>query len=160
MNDFATTAQAFVEMAHRIVWCSAATVDAKGRPRSRVLHPIWRFSGERLEGFIGTGPTKVKRAHLEASPFVSLNYWDPSQDTCVAECAASWAFDDETCTEIWNAYKEAPPPVGYDPAMIPVWEQPTDESFAVLRLEPWRLRVFPGSVLMGQGGDVLTWQAR
>jgi hypothetical protein len=29
----------------------------------------------------------------------------------------------------------------------------------VLKLEPWRLRVFPGSVLMGQGGTVLTWQA-
>ncbi len=28
--------------------------------------------------------------------------------------------------------------------------------FAVLRLEPWRLRVFPGSVLLGQGSTVLT----
>jgi hypothetical protein len=26
-------------------------------------------------------------------------------------------------------------------------------------LEPWRLRVFPGTVLLGQGGDVLTWTA-
>ena len=35
---------------------------------------------------------------------------------------------------------------------------PTDEAFAALRLDPWRLRVFPGTVLMGQGGDVLTWR--
>jgi hypothetical protein len=28
----------------------------------------------------------------------------------------------------------------------------------VLRLEPWRVRVFPGTVLLGQGGTVLTWQ--
>ena len=27
----------------------------------------------------------------------------------------------------------------------------------VLRLEPYRLRVFPGSVLLGEGGEVLRW---
>jgi hypothetical protein len=37
----AEVALAFVEMAHRIVWYSAATVDSTGRPWSRVLHPIW-----------------------------------------------------------------------------------------------------------------------
>ena len=48
--------------------------------------------------------------------------------------------------------------MGYDPAIIPGWTSPTADSFAVLRLTPWRLRVFPGTVLLGQGGDVLTWQ--
>ena len=153
------TAPAFVAMAHKIVWCSVATVDAKGRPRSRVLHPIWEWDGEQLVGWIGTGPTPIKRAHLEASPYVSVNYWGPSQDTCVAECRASWAFDDETCTATWERLKNGPEPVGYDPAIIPGWDGgPTSEAFAALRLEPWRLRVFPGSVLMGQGGEVLTWQ--
>ena len=158
MEDLAKVGPAFLEMAHRIVWCSAATVDREGRPWSRVLHPIWRWNGERLEGWIGTGPTPLKRAHIEASPHVSLNYWDPSQDTCVAECRTEWAFDDETCEMVWTLYKNSPAPVGYDPAMIPVWDEPTSESFSVLRLTPWRLRVFPGSVLMGQGGDVLTWR--
>ena len=159
MNDLATVAPAFVEMAHRIVWCSAASVDAKGRPRSRVLHPMWDWNGSELVGWIATGPTPMKRAHLEASPYLSLNYWAPSQDTCVAECRAHWHFDDETRIRIWNAFKEAPAPVGYDPAIIPVWNEPTDDSFAALRLEPWRLRVFPGSVLLQQTGDVLVWQA-
>ena len=36
-------APAFVDMAHRIVWCTAATVDRANRPRSRVLHPIWEW---------------------------------------------------------------------------------------------------------------------
>ncbi len=152
-------APAFVEMAHRIVWCSAATVDAQGRPRSRVLHPIWQWDGSGLVGWVGPGPTPVKRAHLEASPYVSLNYWAQSQDTCVAECRAAWAFDDETRTTVWELLRNAPEPVGYDPAMIPGWDEPTSPAFAALRLEPWRLRVFPGSVLMGQGGDVLTWSA-
>jgi hypothetical protein len=158
MNELAQVAPAFVEMAHRIVWCSAATVDDQGRPRSRILHPIWQWDGSRLVGWIGTGPTPVKRAHLEASPYISLNYWEPSQDTCAADCRASWAFDDETRTMVWNLFASAPPPVGYDPAIVRGWGSPTSATYAVLRLEPWRLRVFPGSVMLGQGGDVLTWR--
>ena len=67
MDDFSEIAPAFVEMAHRIVWASAATVDAYGRPRSRILHPIWQWDGVRLLGWIGTSPTPAKRAHLNAS---------------------------------------------------------------------------------------------
>ncbi len=158
MQSLDLVAPAFVEMAHRIVWCSVASVDAAGRPRSRVLHPMWEWQDGRLVGWVGTGPTTTKRAHLEASPFVSLNYWEPGQDTCVAECRAEWHFDEATRSKIWNDYKAAPPPLGYDPAIIPGWDSPQSESFAVLRFEPWRLRVFPGSVLLGQGGDVLVWQ--
>jgi hypothetical protein len=157
-NELIDVAPAFVEMAHRIVWCSAATVDTQGRPRSRILHPIWQWDGAQLVGWIATGPTPVKRAHLEAHPYISLNYWEPSHDTCVAECRAAWAFDDETRTMVWNLFLNASPPVGYDPAIIPAWESPTSDAFAVLRLEPWRLRVFPGSILRGQGGALLAWQ--
>ena len=159
MQDLATVAPAFVEMAHQIVWCSAATVDKKKRPRSRVLHPMWEWSDGTLKGWIATGPTPMKRAHLEESPYLSLNYWAPNQDTCVAECRATWAFDDDTRVAIWERFKNTPPPVGYDPAIIPGWTKPTEDSFAVLLLAPWRLRVFPGSALMGQGGEVLTWVA-
>ena len=158
MTDLATVAPAFVEMAHRIVWCSAATVDTKGRPRSRVLHPFWEWDGESLVGWIGTGPTPLKRKHLDASPHISLNYWDTSQDTCVAECATSWHFDDETRTRVWNAYVEAPPPLGYDPSIIPGWTGPTCDAFAALRLDPWLLRVFPGTLLLEQKGELLSWQ--
>lgn len=153
-------AQPFIDMAHRIVWCSVATVDDQKRPRSRVLHPLWSWDGESLTGVIATGPTPVKRANLEVSPFLSCSYWSPEQDVATAECRATWSFDDETCSEVWNAFKNAPEPVGYDPAIIPPWaDGPTSEAFAVLHLEPWRLRVFPGSVLLGQGGDVLNWSA-
>ncbi len=158
MSDLKDVAPGFVEMAHRIVWCSAATVDAQGRPWSRVLHPIWVWDGKDLVGWIATGPTPLKRAHLEAHPYVSLNYWEPSQDTCVAECRASWGFDEETRTMVWNLLRDGPEPVGYDPAIIPGWDSPASEGFAALRLDPWRIRVFPGSVMMGQGGEVLTWR--
>jgi len=152
------TAPAFVKMAHAIVWCAVATVDTKGRPRSRILHPLWEWDGKKLTGWIATGPTPTKRAHLAASPYVSCNYWTPTQDTCLAECQATWAFDDATRTRIWNLFKNAPAPVGYDPALIPGWDKPTSPNFAALRLDPWRLRVFPGTVLMRQGGEVLTWR--
>ena len=157
MTELSKIAPAFVEMAHRIVWCTAATVDAEGRPRSRILHPIWRWDGDRLEGWIATEATSIKRSHLDASPHISLNYWNPTHDTCVAECRANWAFDDETRTMVWELFRNAPEPVGYDPAMIPIWDGPTSERFAALHLDAWRLRVFPGTMLLEQRGEVLTW---
>ena len=158
MKSLAEVAPAFVEMAHSIVWASAATVDGWGRPRSRILHPLWQWDGASLTGWIATGPTATKRAHLAHSPYVSLNYWAPSQDTCLAECRAEWRLDDETRAEIWNLFATTPPPVGYDPTIIAAWTSPTAPSFAILRLTPWRLRVLPGSVFFRQGGEVLTWQ--
>ncbi|MEZ4867225.1 MAG: pyridoxamine 5'-phosphate oxidase family protein [Caldilineaceae bacterium] len=159
MHELTQVAPAFVAMAHRIVWCTVASVDRQGRPRSRILHPIWQWDGSALVGWIATGATPIKRAHLQASPYLSLNYWTPTHDTCVAECRAAWTLDDETRTMVWNLFATGPEPVGYNPAIVPGWDSPTAPAFAVLRLEPWRLRVFPGTVLLGQGGEVLTWQA-
>ena len=158
MNDLQEVAPAFVDMAHRIVWCTAVTVDTEGRPRSRILHPIWQWDGTQLVGWIGTRPTPVKRAHLAANPFMSVNYWTPSHDTCAAECRAAILFDDATRTMVWDLFASGPEPVGYDPAIVPGWDSPLSEAFAVIRLDPWRLRVFPGSVLLGQGGAVLNWR--
>jgi hypothetical protein len=159
MNDLAQIASAFVEMAHQIVWCSVATVDRAGRPRSRVLHPYWIWDGETLVGWVGTAPTPLKRAHLERTSYVSCSYWAPSHDTCVAECRAELLFDDEMRTMVWKLFKNTPEPLGYDPAGIgyPGWETPASPAFAVLRLRPWRLRVLPSPVT-NQGRGLLTWQ--
>ena len=159
MTTLQDIAPAFVEMAHAIVWCSAATVDAKGRPRSRVLHPIWQWDGSILTGWVATGPTPTKRAHLAASPHISCNYWSPNQDTCVAECQAEWAFDDETRAMVWNLFRDGPAPVGYDPAMIPGWDNAASPNFAALKLHPWRLRVMPGAVLMKGEGAAMVWRS-
>ena len=131
MKSLSEVAPAFVEVAHRIVWCTTATVDDRGRPRSRVLHPFWSWDGHKLVGYVAT-----------------------------AECSATWHFDDDTRRMVWDLFLEGPEPVGYDPAIIPGWEDgPLSPAFAALRLEPWRLRVFPGSVLFGQGGEVLDWRS-
>ena len=49
---------AFVAIAHRIVWCTVATVDRRGRPRSRILHPYWERTEDGLAGWITTRPTR------------------------------------------------------------------------------------------------------
>jgi len=157
MNGLSQTAPAFVQMAHKIVWCGVATVDATGRPRSRVLHPIWEWDGNELVGWIATGPTPTKLAHLQASPFVSCNYWSPDQDTCVAECAASWVSDAEGKQAVWDKLANGPEPVGYDPAIIPGWDDAQSPGFAALRLDPWRIRVMPGQAMV-TGEGILNWQ--
>jgi hypothetical protein len=159
MSDLSRIAPAFVAMAHRIVWASVATVAPDGRPRSRVLHPLWEWDGESLVGWVGTGPTPTKRAHLAAHPYASVNYWAPDQDTCSAECAAELVYDPEVRTRVWEALKGAPEPVGYDPAIVPVWTGPTGDTFAALRLEPYRLRVMPGTAMLAGEGEILTWSA-
>ncbi len=159
MTAFNEIAPAFVEMAHSIVWCTAATVDAKGRPRSRVLHPIWEWDDDNLTGWIMTGPTPIKLAHLEASPHLSCNYWTQNHDTCVAECRAQWANDATTKQMVWDRFANGPAPVGYDPSIIPGWDNPESPGFAVLKLDPWRLRVMPGAVMMEGKAELLqTWR--
>lgn len=157
MADLATVAPAFVDMAHRIVWASVATVDAGGAPTSRILHPLWIWENNELVGWIATANAAVKGRHLAANPMVSVSYWAQNHDTCVAECRATFTDDIDTRTWLWNALKDAPAPVGYDPSIVPGWDGPSSEGFQALRLEPTRLRVFPGTVLMAGQGDVLTW---
>lgn len=158
-NTLDVVAPAFVEMAHRIVWCSAATVDPSGRPRSRVLHPIWEWDGSELVGWIGTSRTPTKDAHLANSPYVSCNYWSPDHDTCVAECRAAWVTDPDERLAVWDRFVAAPEPVGYDPAIIPGWTRDPGSSFTALRLDPWRIRVMDALVMAtgGAEGRLLTW---
>jgi len=160
MADLEQVAPAFVAMAHRIVWSTVSTIDFDGRPRNRILHPYWLWDGRALVGWIATGPTPLKRAGIERSPYVSITYWEPGHDTCTAECRATWAFDDETRIWVWDTFKNAPSPVGYDPAIIPPWSGgPTSDAFAALKLEPIRLRVLPGSIMTKGEGEELRWAA-
>ena len=96
------TAPAFVEMAHRIVWAGAATVDADGRPWSRVLHPLWTWDGAELTGIVATSPLSPKAAHLAVHPHVAFTYWHPDQDTCSAMCDATWDDTAEGRTAGWD----------------------------------------------------------
>jgi hypothetical protein len=72
-----------------------------------------------------------------------------------------WYHDDETRAAVWNKFAHGPAPVGYDPSIIPMWaDGPTSHRFAALRLDPYRLRVMPGTVMTKGEGDALRWRAR
>lgn len=160
MTSLEQIAPAFVELAHSIVWASVATVDPNGRPRTRILHPIWVWDGTDLLGWIATVPSPLKRRHLAAHPEVSVSYWTTTHDTCSAECLVEWYLDDETRKAVWDRFAEAPEPVGYDPRIIPMWRGgPTSDQFAVLRLAPYRLRVMAGTVMMKGEGAPITWSS-
>jgi hypothetical protein len=158
MNDLDVVAPAFVAIAHRIVWATAATTDVAGRPTTRVLHPIWEHDGDALLGWIATSPLSPKATHLAAHPYVSLTYWDGSHDTCTADCRAEWDSSGEGRQALWDRFASAPAPVGYDPSIVPGWDSQASEGFGALRLFPYRLRVMPGSVLMSGQGELLSWR--
>jgi hypothetical protein len=160
VDDLGEVAPAFVEMAHRIVWCSVATVDPDGRPWSRILHPLWQWDGTELVGWIASSPTPLKQRHLANRPFLSCSYWEPTHDTCSAACHAEWVSPDERA-QVWQAFVDAPAPVGYDPAIVPAWKDgPDSDGFAALRLRPWRVRVMPGISMLTGGSQTLTWRER
>jgi hypothetical protein len=158
VTDLSTIAPAFVEMAHRIVWCTVATTGTDGRPSTRILHPIWEWDGSSLTGWIATSPLSPKADDLAVQPAISLTYWDATHDTATAHCDTAWETSDEERQAGWDRFVNGPPPVGYDPSIIPPWTSPTVPAFGILRLTPTQLRVMPGSVLLQGEGELLTWR--
>jgi pyridoxine/pyridoxamine 5'-phosphate oxidase len=65
-------------------WRGDATVDAKGRPRQRILHPIWEGS----TGWIATGRQSHKAKHLARNPYISLSYWDQQHQQVYVDAKA------------------------------------------------------------------------
>src|SRR5690349_18227175 len=133
-----TAPEEFVSIAHGVVWATVASLDAQGRPRSRVVHPVWTLDERGLRGWIGTRPTSLVRRHLQHAAFLSVSYWSGAHDVAVAECRARYVDDDAGRHEAWQALRSAPEPAGYDPATI--WPGPLDEGFAAVALDPWLLR--------------------
>ena len=121
----------------RIVWCTVATVDRQGRPRTRILHPMW----EGATGWIATGRHSLKEKHLATNPYVSLSYWDQEHEQIYVDCKAEWQDEQGEKQRIWDLYKGTPPPLGYDPQMI--WQGgPSDPGYGLLKLTPWRIELF------------------
>lgn len=136
VNSFADIETEFMDRVRRIIWCSVATVDRRGRPRSRILHPIW----EGPTGWIATGRRSLKEKHLRHNPYVSLCYWDQSQQQIYADCTATWEDDLAEKRRVWDLFKATPPPLGYDPALF--WPAgPEEPGFGLLKLTPWRIEL-------------------
>lgn len=150
VSDFAEIEEEFERRVRRIVWAAVATVDRKGRPRSRILHPVW----EGTTGWIATGRQSFKAKHLAQTPYVSLSYWDPQHEMVFAECSAEWADDQVAKDHAWELIKSQPEPYGYDPAMF--WPGgPADPMFGALKLTPWRIELYSiRDLVQGAAGKV------
>lgn len=135
--SFEDIAAEFEARWRRIVWCTVTTVDGKGRPRARILHPVWEGS----TGWIATGRDSFKAKHIKKNPYVSISYWDQQHQQIYAECRAEWSEDPAEKQRVWDLIKNAPAPVGYDPGLF--WRGgPTDPSFGALKLTPWRIELY------------------
>ena len=105
----------FVATAHRIVWCTVATVDRRGRPRSRVLHPYWERTGDGDDRLDRHAPLAAQgRAPRRARPTCRARYWDATHDVAIAECRAEWVEDPEPRAHAWELFAAAEEPLGYD----------------------------------------------
>jgi general stress protein 26 len=123
----------FVKRVHGMIWCNVATVDQHGRPRSRILHPIW----EGATGWVLTHRNSHKSKHLANNPYVSLAYITEIHKPVYADCVATWVEDPEQKYRVWELFENTPPPLGFDPAQDFV--SPDHPKFGLLRLTPWRI---------------------
>jgi hypothetical protein len=133
VTDFSEIEDEFIRRVHTMVWCNVATIDRLQRPRSRILHPIW----EGGTGWIATHRNSYKHAHLTHNPYVSLAYITEIMKPVYVDCTAAWVDDLDQKMHIWELFKNAPPPLGYDPAIDFV--RPDHDNFGLLKLTPWRI---------------------
>jgi general stress protein 26 len=133
IQNFSDIEQEFIERVHTMVWCNVATVDTQGRPRSRILHPIW----EGATGWIGTQRHSLKSRHLAQTPYISLAYVSNVMGPVYVDATAAWVDDMAQKERIWNLFKTTPEPLGYDPALS--FERVDHPSFGLLKLTPWRI---------------------
>ena len=130
-------------VARRVVWCALTTVGPDGRPRNRVVHPVWEPTdgpgGGGVRGWVTTRRSPVKTAHLAANPHVGCVYAGADHDVAYFDCTATWADRDER-RHAWDVCRSLPEPAGFDPATI--WPDGPDSPGAeVLRLDPYRVQV-------------------
>jgi hypothetical protein len=129
------------------VFCTATTVDERGRPRGRVLHPIFVVADGRPLGWALTGRTPLKSRHLAANPQMSCAYWSPSHDTVFADCVATWVEHDDERERVWRLFRDTSQPLGWGAEGLAGYgpDEWRAELFTPLRLEPWRVQVMRGS---------------
>jgi general stress protein 26 len=146
VQDFAEIRAAFETYIGSINYATMTTVDGKGRPRARVLIPVWEIQDGRPVGWLATYKTPVKAAHLAANPHTTFSYWNPRQNAVNVDTVAEWTDDPDVKRHVWDLYvKGSPPGAGYDPGSF--WKGPDDPKFQVLRLKPWRVQVIRGTDL-------------
>ena len=101
--DFESLRADFLRFTTDIVYCTVTTVDSAGRPRSRVMHPIFEVVDGHPRGWALTDRTPLKDRHLAANPYVACFYWSPAQNTVAIDCTAEWVEDDAVLRQVWDS---------------------------------------------------------
>lgn len=143
--DFADVEEAFRARVARDLCCNLATVDERGRPRSRVVQPLWEGS----VCWLLTDRNSPKARHIDRHLFVSLAYVGENTQPAYAECRAEWVMDSEEKQRIWHLFQSDP--LGYDPALF--YDRVDHPDLGVLRLTPWRVQIdtTPGDTIIWEG---------
>jgi hypothetical protein len=143
---FAELEEDFLRIVSATAFCTMTTVDGRGRPRNRIIHPVFAVRDGLPLGWALTGRTPLKTRHLAANPHVACSYWSPSQDTVFIDCVARWVTDEREREEVWRAFLETPPPMGWGAEGLAGYgpERWNGPLFTPLRLEPWRVQVMRG----------------
>jgi general stress protein 26 len=144
--DFAALEDDHLRITTKTVFCPVTTVDEAGRPRSRMLHPIFAVPDGRPLGWALTGRTPLKTRHIAANPHVSCACWTPSHDTVFVDTVATWVEDDAEKAEVWELFLNSPTPLGWGPEGmagqgVERWRNPV---FRPVRPELWRVQVMTG----------------
>jgi uncharacterized pyridoxamine 5'-phosphate oxidase family protein len=140
VEEFAGLEDDFFEITDEIVWCTLATVDRRGRPRSRMMHVAWTVEDDRPVGRITTRRTPLLTAHLDGNEHVSCSYWTPKHRSVYADCRAAWVDEPAAKQHAWDVMVPKALRLGFDPDAA--WPGgPEDPTFEVLRLDPWRAQV-------------------
>jgi hypothetical protein len=150
-TETAETLNAAKAIVEDIIWATATTVSPNGSPRSRLVHPVWRWPVDGPVGYVTSRPTALRVAHIAAHPTMSFFYWSQQHDTVAIDAVARWVPADELL-DVWNDIAATPAPVGFDPHII--WaDGPTSADYAVLRVEAFRVIVRRGAQKLA------TWRA-
>lgn len=123
----------FMARVQQAVYCNVATVDSKGRPRSRVMHLVW----EGPIGWVVTDPASHKAKHLASNPFVSVAYLSEPMKPVFVECTAEWITQRQEQLRVWELYKTIP--LGFD--LTPHYGTIEHKYFGLLRFTPWRIEL-------------------
>jgi general stress protein 26 len=137
VSSFSEIEDKFLDYVNTYVYCNVATVDTKNRPRSRIMHPVWEGS----TGWIISWQATLKSKHIANNPHVSLAYFCHDKNyPMYIDCTATWETDRDEMWRVWDYYKVARQPMGFDPE--PHFGDIDHEHFGLLKLIPWRIELY------------------
>lgn len=146
-TSFAEVRERFEQYLAEAVYATMVTVDARGRPRARVLIAVWETTERGPVGWLATYRTPVKATHLSTNPHVTFSYWTPRQNAVHVDAVAQWVDDPSERRRVWDLYVNGSPSgVGYHPGSY--WRGgPGDPTYSLLRIDPWRVQLVRGTDL-------------